>query len=697
MKFAMAFVVCAAIAVTACTAGAIRMPIQQPPVTKINPVTDVLHGVAVVDPYRWLEGDNVNAQVQGQVTPEVSAWTAAQNAYTRSVVDNVPGRAQVEARLRVLMETSSVSMPIVRSNRYFYTKREGHQNQAVLYGREGVHGEPRTLLDPVTLDPTGLTTLAWSSPSEDGKLLAYGTYRRGDEITTLHILDVETGVTSPLAIPNRVNWASWLPDGSGFVYKNLKNPTNPYSGQVLFHAMDTDMSSDKLLFRQFTKEENEKLATTWGPSGNLSRDGHWLILNYSVNTKSSDCWLVDFDAFRSSGTMERREVTVGVEGAVSATVRGGMVYMHTTKGAPRGRLAVARVEQPGYQYWTDLVAERSDAVMTDVDFGQDAFVVTWSQNASNTIEVFDYSGTSRGLMTLPGIGSAAVSANAMSNEAFVYFQSFNVPVTIYRADLSQPVVQLDIWERPAVPVDPTIAEVEQVWYPSKDGTQISMFLAHRKGQTLTSQMPTILTGYGGFGLSETPRFSAVQFQWFEAGGMIAIPNLRGGGEYGDAWHEAGMLAQKQNVFDDFIAAAEWLIAKGYTNSDHLAIVGGSNGGLLTGAVTTQRPELFRAAIVAVPLLDMLRYQQFSMARYWVPEYGSAENAEQFRYLMAYSPYHHVQKGARYPAVFLTAGEHDSRVHAMHARKMAARLQAATASDPGERPILLWVDQDAGHG
>jgi prolyl oligopeptidase len=255
----------------------------------------------------------------------------------------------------------------------------------------------------------------------------------------------------------------------------------------------------------------------------------------------------------------------------------------------------------------------------------------------------------------------------------------------------------ELWERPDVPVDPAIAEVEQVWYPSKDGTRISMFLVHKKGLTRNGDTPTLLTGYGGFNISETPAFSATLFQWVEAGGLYALPNLRGGGEYGDAWHEAGMLGRKQNVFDDFISAAEWLIANRYTSSQQLAITGASNGGLLTAAVITQRPDLVRAAIVGVPLLDMLRYQNFLMARYWVPEYGSAENPDHFQFLHAYSPYHHVKPGTAYPAVLLTAGEHDSRVHASHARKMTALLQASTASNPAEQPVLLWVDREAGHG
>ncbi len=330
-------------------------------------------------------------------------------------------------------------------------------------------------------------------------------------------------------------------------------------------------------------------------------------------------------------------------------------------------------------------------------FGQGVIAVTYLKNASNVIEVFDLEGRSLGVLRQPGLGASAVAAEPDRTEAYLTFTSFNHPTAIFRVDLSQPTAEPDLWEKPDAPVDPSTVVVEQVWYPSKDGTKISMFLVHSTLVTKSRTTPTLLEGYGGFNVNETPVFSPTLFQWFEAGGLFALPNLRGGGEYGDEWHRAGMLEQKQNTFDDFIAAAEWLIAQGYTRQEHLAIRGGSNGGLLVGAAITQRPELFRAAICDVPLLDMLRYQNFLMARYWVPEYGTAEDAAQFKFLLEYSPYQHVGPGVHYPAVLLTAGEHDSRVHPMHARKMAALLQARTATDPAERPVLLWVDREAGHG
>lgn len=714
---------------------------MRPPPTRIAPVTESIHGRTVVDDYRWLEGDNADPAAMGRVTPEVTAWTDAQNAYTRRVLDALPGRRALEQRLRPLMHVGAVTAPtareMVRSDRrmassanhgrspeqesskgsthdqqrdrplgqrepqglkrYVYAKREGDQNQPLIYCREGLHGEDRLLIDPARLDASGLTTVTWHVPSSAGKLLAYGTYRAGDENTTLHLLDVENGRVLPLEIPNKVDPPTWMPDDSGFVYRNRRDADDPYSVQVMFHRMGTDPATDAVLFRQFTREEDEKLATTWGPNGHLSHDGRWLLLSYFVDTRSNDLWLVDFDAYLATGALERRVVSVGSTGSAVGTASGDTLYLHTNKGAPNGRVVAAPVGTPEEERWRDVVPERQDATVENVALAAGHLVVTYLQNASSRVEVFDLDGRSVGSVRLPGIGTAGVVTEPDATEAFLTFTSFNVPTSIYRFDVAEPDAEPELWARPDAPVDPALVEVEQVRYPSKDGTEISMFVVHRRGLVKDGRTPTLLTGYGGFSVSRTPEFSAPLFQWFEDGGVLALPNLRGGGEYGDAWHEAGMLGRKQNVFDDFFAAAEWLINNGYTNPDKLAVVGGSNGGLLTGAVVTQRPELVRAAVVAVPLLDMLRYQHFLMARYWVPEYGTAEDASQFGWLAEYSPYHRVVSGTAYPAVLLTAGEHDSRVHASHARKMAAKLQAATASDPAEKPVLLWVDRDGGHG
>jgi prolyl oligopeptidase len=671
-------------------------PDWRPPATRRERVVERLHGVEIADDYRWLEGDLRDPAAFGAVTPEVAAWTDAQNAFTRQRLDGSPYRAAIEARLRPLMQIGAVTAPAMRGRRYFYSRREGDQNQPRIFVRESAFGDDRLLIDPETFDPTGLTTVEWISPSRDGALLAFGTYRSGDENTTLRLMDVDSARVLPLEIPSKVQSPFWLPDASGFVYQNLKDAADPYSGQVLFHRMGTDPAADPVLFRQFTPEENEKLATTWGPFGALSDDGRWLLLGYFVDTISNDLWLADFAEFLRTGTLTRVPVSVGEPGAATGTVVDDVVILHTTKGAPRGRIVRAPAATPGREHWHDVVPEHADAVIESAEAGGGGVVVTWMRHASNVAEVFELDGRSRGVIAQPGVGAVEMSCEPESSEAFLTFASFNHPTTVFRVDLDAPATPPELWAQPAVPVDPASAVVEQVWYPSKDGTSISMFIVRPASRT-PGPGPVLLSGYGGFNISETPGFGPTLFQWLEHGGVYAVPNLRGGGEYGDAWHEAGMLDRKQNTFDDFLAAAEWLIANAYTTPDQLAISGGSNGGLLVGAAITQRPELFRAAVIAVPLLDMLRYQHFLMARYWVPEYGSSEDADQFRYLQAYSPYHRVVDGVRYPAVLLTAGEHDTRVHAMHARKMAARLQAATTADPRDRPVLLWVDRDAGHG
>jgi len=667
------------------------------PPTERRPVTDVVHGEDLVDSYRWLEGDNSDPARMGTLTPEIDAWTDAQNAYTRSVLDAVPGRKAVEARLTELMQVGGVSAPAMRANRYFYSKREGTQNQARVYVRDGYKGEPKLLLDPEALDASGLVTVAWYRPSADGKLLAYGTYRAGDENAKLNLLDVDTLEKLPTEVPNKVSGVSWLPDGSGFVYRNLADAANPYSGQVKFHKVGRDLSKDETLLRQFTKEEDEKLATTYGPNGGISDDGKWLIFSYATGTRENDLWVAPAEPFFKSGKVERRDVLIGKDASAGGEVVGDTMFMQTSYGAPNGRVIAVNLNHPEESAWTVVVPERKDATIQGVSIAKGIMAVNYLKNASSTIELFDHAGKALANLKLPGIGSAGLSTEQDRTEAYLTFTSFNYPSSIFRVDLAKPDATPELWERPAVPVDPDSVEVKQEWYSSKDGTKVSMFIVHRKGVKPDGNNPTILYGYGGFNISQTPAFSAPMFQWYESGGVLAVANLRGGGEYGEAWHKSGQLEKKQNTHDDFIAAAEYLIRAGYTNPKRLAIRGGSQGGLLTGAFLTQRPDLVAAVLCAVPLLDMVRYQDFLMARYWVPEYGSSEDEAQFAFIRKYSPYQNVKKGTAYPAVLFTAGERDARVHPMHARKMAAAVREATSSDPVAMPILFWADRDSGHG
>jgi prolyl oligopeptidase len=478
-------------AFTGCAAAPSKPSQESPamptvPTTRAEPVTDLLHGVAVPDPYRWLEGDNSDPQRMGQVTPAVTAWTDAQNAHTRAVLDGRPGRQALEERLRPLMEVGSVTAPTVRAGRYFYSRREGRQNQPVWYWREGARGESRVLLDPAKLDASGLTTIAWISPSPDGRRVAYGTYTAGDEITTLRLLEVDTGDTLPTTIPNKVDGAQWLPDGSGFVYRNLKDARDPYSGQVMFHRIGTEVSEDKVLFRQFTREENERLATTWGPGGSLSRDGRWLVLMYFTSTRSNDLWVADFERYLATGELVKREVSVGQDGTITGQAVAGKLFLQTTQDAPNGRVDVMDLATGERRV---LVPGRHDAAIQDVSIADGVVAVAYLENASSAIDLFRFDGAPLGRLQLPGIGSAALATEQDSLEAFLSFESYNFPNTIFRLDLGASQVAPAVWERPDVPVDPSLVEVRQVWYPSRDGTQVSMFIVHRKGLELDGRRP----------------------------------------------------------------------------------------------------------------------------------------------------------------------------------------------------------------
>lgn len=681
-----------------------------PPETRKEVVKEAIHGVELVDSYRWLEGDNTDPAAMGKPTDEVETWTHSQNEYTRTVLDALPGRAELEARMRQLMEVGSVSAPRMAESRYFYSKREGSEAQAVIYMRDGLTSAPVELLNPNTLDESGLSTVSWYSPSDDGSLLAFGMYRAGDENSDLYIMDVDSGTWLADEIQGKVNGVDWQPDGRSFFYENLESTADPYSGQIKFHQLGTHSREDKTLFSQrdfvrmyqesgqYSAKQLEEVAKTYGSFAYASDNGRWLIVGYYTGTRSNDLWAMDLARWHRTGEQTLIPVlanTINTKASGAGPIIGDTLYMQTTLDAPNGRVVAIDLNNAGIDAWKTIIPQNESKVIEEVSAARGMLTVQYLVNATTRIERFALDGKALGELSLPGIGSAGISTDVDRTEAFLTFTSYNEPQSIYHVDLATN--ERVLWERPDVPVDPSLVEVKQVWYESKDGTKVSMFIVHRTGLELDGDNPTILNGYGGFNIPMTPYFSATMFPWFEGGGVYAVANLRGGGEYGESWHRAGMLEKKQNVFDDFIAAGEWLIANGYTKPERLGVAGGSNGGLLTGAVVTQRPDLFAAAISAVPLLDMIRYQDFLMARYWIPEYGSSEDPTQFKYLMAYSPYQHITPGTKYPAVLLTAGANDARVHPMHARKMAAAMQAATASDPDKDPILLWVDYDAGHG
>ncbi|MEM7755395.1 MAG: prolyl oligopeptidase family serine peptidase, partial [Planctomycetota bacterium] len=694
---------CLVVGVALTGAGALAAP----PETEARPVTDDMHGTAVVDPYRWLEGDNSDPTRMGLLTEEVAEWTDAQNAYLRSTLDPLSGRSAVERRVRELLESGSMGTPRSVGDYTFYTKQLGAQPQPVLYvgkasnGANGGGGgvaalNGRVLLDPATVDTTGLTSLDWYTPSQDGSLVAFGMSRAGDENSTLYILETATGEWLSDEIPGKVSLSGWLPDNRSFVYSRLEDIDDAYSRTTAVHEIGRHWRQNPVLLRQrdvaaiyegLGKSEDElaALATTWGPGGTPSRDGRWLSVGYWTGTSSNDVWVADLETARRTGELDLVPVLIGAEGRNSPYVHNGTLYMQTYVDAPNGKVVAIDPYNPDPADWVDVIPHRRDAILQGYGIARGVLTATYLDDASTKIELFALDGTPLGPLTLPGIGSASLSTAMDRTEAYLRYESFNEPDSIYAVDLAAPGEEPRLWDRVDVPFDGSTLEVRRVKYSSKDGTEVGMFIVHPKGVELNGENPTILYGYGGFNISMDPFFSTTFVPWFEAGGVLAVANLRGGGEKGLEWHRAGQLDRKQNVFDDFIAAGEYLVNNGYTRPEKLGIMGGSNGGLLTGAAVTQRPDLFGAVYIGVPLLDMLRFEKFLMARFWVPEYGDPAEAEHYRWLAEYSPYHNVEPGTAYPAALITAGENDTRVHPLHARKFAALLQTRTTADQGQQP------------
>ena len=668
------------------------------PKTKVAPVEDTLHGHTVVDNYRWLEDSQ---------SPETKAWVGTELAYTRSVLDALPGRDKIQQRLEQLLTIGSISPPQIAGPYYFYTRRDGMQNQPVLYVRESVDGKDRILLDANQLAADGTIALDWWYPSEDGKYVAYGLSPSGSEMSTLHVLETATGKKLPDEIERtRAASVAWKRDNSGFYYTRYPKKGEVVEGQEMYnrhvfcHALGSDSAKDPLIF-------GEGLDPEWWPNLNLSEDGHWLLIDVSEGWTKSELYLADVKA----GTPAVK-ITDGKEFLYGGDFLEGKIYITTNEDAPRYRVFVADTAKPARANWQELIPQ-SDAVLQGAAVFGGKLFAQYEQNASSQIKIFGLDGKKIQDVALPAIGTVFGSGGKWNRkEVFFGFQSFTFPPSIYRMELSDDIParangKFDImafpvpklWAKVDAPsIDPSAYNVQQDWYQSKDGTHVPMFIVHKKGLVKDRHNPTLLTGYGGFNVSLTPAFSRTAYLWMEHGGIYAVANLRGGAEFGEDWHRAGMLDRKQNVFDDFIAAGEHLIAQKYTDRDHLAIQGGSNGGLLMGVMITQRPDLFRVVICQVPLLDMLRYQNFQIAKLWVPEYGSSEDPKQFDWLYAYSPYHHVKQGVEYPAILFMTADTDTRVDPMHAKKMAALMQAeAKNGESKDRPILLRIESKAGHG
>jgi len=672
-----------------------------PPVAPVKPVADIFHGTKVIDNYRWLENGN---------SPETQKWVEEEMSYTRGMLDRLPGRDSLHKRLTELLSIGSVTAPVLAGKHYFYTKREGMQNQPILYVRDGLNGPDRVLVDANQLAADGTIALDWFQPSDNGKYVAYGTSPSGSEMSTLHIVETKTGTLLPDTIDRtRAASIAWKLDNSGFYYTRYPKKGDVPAGQemysrhVYYHQLGDDPANDdKLIFGEGRDAED------W-PSVNLSNDGHWLLISVSQGWTKSELFLMD----AKKGTPPTR-ITTGKNFLYGGEVYNDKLYVTTNEDAPRYRVFVADAGNYDREAWRELVPQSEAVLQGTAVFGGKLFA-QYEQNASSQLKLFDLGGKKISDITLPAIGTVFGSGGRWDrDEMFFGFQSFTVPPSIYRVDLNSahavtagknPVDEGSVmagptlWTKVDAPsIDPAAFEVHQEWFQSKDGTRVPMFVVHKKGIQKNGKNPTLLTAYGGFNVSLTPSFSRTAYLWMEHGGVYAVANLRGGAEFGEDWHRAGMLERKQNVFDDMIAAAEHLISEKYTDKNHLAIQGGSNGGLLMGAMMTQRPDLFRAVVCQVPLLDMLHYQDFQIAKLWIPEYGTSENAEQFKWLYAYSPYHHVKAGTEYPAILFMTADTDTRVDPMHAKKMAALMQAEAKNGTSHtRPILLRIESKAGHG
>ncbi|MGA7515272.1 MAG: prolyl oligopeptidase family serine peptidase [Candidatus Sulfotelmatobacter sp.] len=656
---------------------------SSPPKAEMRPVTENLHGTKIVDPYRWLE-DGTSADTQ--------KWDAEEMAYTRSVLNPLPGRDAIHKRLAELLGIGSIGVPRIAGRYYFYTRREGMQNQPVLYVREGLAGKDRALVDVNQLAADGTVALDWFYPAEHGKYVAYGTSLNGSEMSTLHVIDTKTGTILPDTIERtRAASIAWSLDNAGFYYTRYPNKGDVPEGQerynrhVFYHLLGTDPATDPPIFGEGRDPED------W-PSVSLDNDGSLLLITVAQGWTKTELFLMDL----RKGTPPTR-ITTGKNFLYSATLYNGRIYIVTNEDAPRFRVFMAEAGNYDRDDWQEIIPQ-AGGVLKDAELWGGKIFAQYEQNATSQLKVFDLGGVLLSSLTLPAIGSVfAWQGKWDRDEVFYGFESFIIPPSIYRYDLKSGTTTL--WAKVDAPgIDPAAYKVEQEWYHSKDGTRVPMFVVSKKGLKKDGQNPTLLTGYGGFDISLTPEFDRGIYLWLEHGGIYAVANLRGGSEFGEDWHRAGMLDKKQNVFDDMIAAAEYLISQKYTNKNHLAIWGGSNGGLLMGAMITQRPDLFRAVVCDVPLLDMLHYQNFQIARLWIPEYGTAEDPAQFKWLYAYSPYHHVKAGTEYPAILFMTADSDSRVDPMHARKMTALMQAEAANGGSRvRPILLRIETKAGHG
>ncbi|WP_076351322.1 prolyl oligopeptidase family serine peptidase [Paludisphaera borealis] len=663
-------------------AGDIGTSSKKYPEAPRSETVDVYHGVKVADPYRPLEDPD---------SAPTRAWVEAENAITNGFLQAIPQRDAIRARLTQLWDYEKYSPPRQDGGRFFFTYNTGLQNQGVLYTLDAIDGQPRPLLDPNTLSSDGTVALAGTVPSDDGKLLAYGVAAAGSDWNEWKVRDVATGKD----LNDRLQWikfssASWTPDGKGFFYGRFPAPlpgqdlkAANYFQKVYYHRIGSPQSDDVLTWEDPEHKE-------WEAAPKVTDDGAYLILSIAKGTDAKHRVL-----FRPLA--DAKAAPAHLVGEFDAEYEfldndGPVFWFKTNKNAPRGRVVAIDVRNPQPERWVELVPQ-ADETLDGVDVVGGRFLANYLKDAHTVVRVFDLTGKHVRDVDLPGLGTAVgFGGKRRDGQTFYGFTSYSTPATIYRYDVATG--RSTVWRTPTLKFNPDDYETVQVFYPSKDGTKIPMFLSSKKGLKKTGANPTLLYGYGGFNIPLTPAFSAGPLAWMELGGVFAVANLRGGGEYGESWHQAGARLKKQNVFDDFVSAAEWLIAEKYTNSSKLAISGRSNGGLLVGACMTQRPDLFGACLPGVGVHDMLRFHKFTIGWAWVDDYGSSDEAEQFKVLLAYSPLHNVKPGTCYPPTLITTADHDDRVVPAHSFKFAATLQAAQSC---HNPILIRIETKAGHG
>ncbi len=657
-----------------------------PPARRSDQVDDY-HGTRVADPYRWLE--DVDA-------PQTREWIEAENGLTAAYLAQIPARDTLRRRLTRLWNYPRYGTPFHKGGRYFFLKNDGLQNQPVLYRQGSLTAQPEVLLDPNPLALDGTVALSSVAPSEDGKLLAYGTSASGSDWQEFRVRDV----ASARDLSDHLRWikfsgTSWTHDGGGFFYSRYPEPAggdalsavNRFQ-KLYYHRLGTEQAADELVYERPDQPD-------WGIGGDVTDDGRYVILTVWLGTdRRNRVYYLDLrdaahprvhgDVVQLLDDFDASYAFVGNDGPV--------FYMLTDLAAPRKRVIAIDTRHPERSAWREVVPQGDD-VIDGVQIIHNTFVVNYLHDAHSRLRLFGLDGRPGREVALPTLGSVSdISGERQDAEMFYAFTSFLYPTTIFRYDFATGTSS--VFKAPTIDFDPSGYETEQVFYRSKDGTRVPMFLTHRRGMARDGSHPTYLYGYGGFNISLTPAFSASILVWLERGGVYAVPNLRGGGEYGEEWHQAGMHEKKQNVFDDFIAAAEYLVAQRYTTPARLAIGGGSNGGLLVGAAITQRPELFAAALPAVGVMDMLRFHKFTIGWAWVTEYGSADSVAQFPALYAYSPLHHIKPGTAYPATLVTTADHDDRVVPGHSFKFTAALQAAQT---GPHPVLIEIETKAGHG